>query len=123
AISTIIELDDVLREIVDSVSHVFDARLCALWIVPHAAAPDRAAGGDALALGAARAELADGGTVRDARAADRAAPLRGMAAEVAAARARLHIDDVAGDPRHRDAAAAADIAGALLAAPLERKAS
>lgn len=134
AVSSVIDLDLVLRKIVDAVARVLDVRLCALWLVeqdigdPLPGGVDGGRAGDPLVLrlGAARSKDAEGRRGRNRtmygdEVALRAAPLRDIAAEVASARATLRIDVVAQDEERREAAVAAGVTGSLLATPLERK--
>jgi two-component system, NtrC family, sensor kinase len=132
AVSSVIDRDEVLREIVDSVAHVFDVRLCALWLVhgPPRPGTDEGLGGDGersdaamrLELGAARAKpLNVRATLHGAEGVELAEPLRAIAAQVATSRVTLQVDDVARDPAHEQAALAAGVTGSLMAAPLEHK--
>lgn len=121
-VSSVIDLDEVLREIVDSVAHVFDVRLCALWVVK---APDPGGSGDKpveLKLGAARAKPMNAeATLHGTEGADAAEPLRPMAVEVARTRATVRVDDAPSHAQWSRAALAAGVSGSLLATPLERK--
>jgi len=120
AVSSVINLSQVLRKIVDSVARVFDVRLCALWVVDthREGVPLEAS----LRLGATRAKGTDlRRTLRGEEGAELAAPLAGIARDVATHRATLRVDRVAEDERRRDAAIASGITGSLLATPLERK--
>src|SRR5690349_17950620 len=115
AVSSVLELDQVLRKIVDSVARVLHVRVCALWLV------DAQKGGE-LVLGAARAKRGDMRIItRGEEVAELVAPLRAVAAEVAERRAPLRILRVADDEERRAAATAAGVSGSLVAAPLERK--
>ena len=117
AVSSVIDLDQVLRKLVDSVARTFDVRLCALWLVgpPGPGAP-------VLTLGAARGRRTGARTTpvgEEGRAG--AVSLEPIAREVAAGRTTLRVDRVIDDSRRGAAAGAAGIDGSLLAAPLERK--
>jgi signal transduction histidine kinase len=99
AMSSVIELDQVVRKVVDSVARTFDGHLCALWLRD-------AANAGALSLAASRARRAGMRSNLVARdAGEAAAALLPIAAEVAEERAPVRRD-------HQ---------GSLLAAPLERK--
>jgi len=117
AVSSVIDLDQVLRKIVDSVARTFDVRLCALWLV------SRGEGGaPLLRLGAARSMRRDLRTTLAGReGADQAGPLEPLATEVATQRGAVLVAHVTDDERRRPWAEAAGIDGSLLAAPLERK--
>ncbi len=120
AVSSVINLSQVLRKIVDSVARVFDVRLCALWVADSHSVNEQGEVG--LRLGATRAKGTDmRRTLRGEEGAELAAPLAEIAREVATRRATLRVDRVAEDEHRRDAAIAAGITGSLLAAPLERK--
>ncbi len=120
AVSSVINLNQVLRKIVDSVARVLDVRLCALWLVdpPKDGDPEHIT----LRLGATRAKRID---VRQTLTGDEGAklaePLTEIAHQVAVARATLRVDRVTDDEQRREAAIAAGVTGSLLAAPLERK--
>jgi signal transduction histidine kinase len=114
AVSSVLDLDHVLRKIVDSVARVLHVRVCALWLVD--------AQGGGLRLGAARAKRGDMRIItRGEEVAELVAPLIAVAAEVAERRAPLRILRVADDAERREAATAAGVSGSLVAAPLERK--
>ena len=134
AVSSVIDLDMVLRKIVDAVARVLDGRLCALWLVeeemgdPLPGGADRGRSGEPLVLrlGAARSKDVTGRgsrhrTMYGDEVAMQAAPLSDIAAEVAMSRATLRIDVVDQDADRREAAMAAGVTGSLLATPLERK--
>jgi signal transduction histidine kinase len=117
AVSSVLELEQVLRKIVDSVSRVLHVRVCALWLVE----PGRP---DQLRLGAARAKGADMRLItRRDEVAALVEPLAEIAGEVARGRAALRINRIDDASRHRDAATAAGVTGSLVATPLERKGS
>jgi signal transduction histidine kinase len=117
AVSSVIDLDQVSRKIVDAVARTFDVQLVALWI----ADPGDAGGG--LRPSAARARRAD---FASALAADdslaAAAALTRFAERARAGRAALRLDRAADDPTDGAAAVAAGTPGPLVALPLERKA-
>jgi signal transduction histidine kinase len=116
AVSSVIDLDQVLRKIVDSVARTFDVRLCALWIVT------TADGKQELRLGAARSMRRDLRTsLASSEGADAARALEPLAAEVAHQRGAVLLAHVRDDERRAAWAEAAGIDGSLLAAPLERK--
>jgi signal transduction histidine kinase len=97
AMSSVIELDQVVRKVVDSVARTFDGHLCALWL--------RDAGGG-LTLAASRARRAGArSNLVAGEAGEAAQALLPIAAEVADQRAPLR----------------RDLDGSLLATPLERK--
>ncbi|MCE9580846.1 MAG: GAF domain-containing protein [Deltaproteobacteria bacterium] len=117
AVSSVIDLDQVLRKIVDSVARTFDVRLCALWV-----ASAGADGAITLRLGAARSlgrNLRT--TLMGSEGAIQARPLLPLAAEVAQARRAILVPRLAEDERRAAIAQLAGIDGSLLAAPLERK--
>ena len=127
AVSSVIDLDEVLRTIVDSAASVLDVRLGALWLVDaRTAAADEQADapdGDALGLrlGAARVKSNDmSETIQGDESAEVAEPLEGIAREVARSRAGLRIDDIARKKQTRAAALASGVTGSLLGAPLVR---
>ena len=96
AMSSVIELDQVVRKVVDSVARTFDGHLCALWLKEPSG----------LSLAASRARRAGARSNLVAGEASEAAQgLLPIAAQVAEERAPVR--------RDRD--------GSLLAAPLERK--
>ncbi|HUH01490.1 MAG TPA: GAF domain-containing protein, partial [Kofleriaceae bacterium] len=120
AVSSSINRNQVMRKVVDSVARVLDVRLCALWLVDN---PDRVDRDEPVVrIAAVRAKNLE---LRTTLAGDEgkelAAPLAGIAADVARARATLRVDRIADDKRRREAAIAAGITGSLLATPLERK--
>ena len=119
AVSSVLDLEQVLRKIVDSVARVLHVRVCALWLVDPAG---EAGAGPPLRLGAARAKRGDMRLItRGEEVAALVDPLSAIAGEVAATRVPLRILRVAEDEARRDAAIAAGVTGSLVAAPLERK--
>ena len=112
AMSSVIELDQVVRKVVDSVARAFDGHLCTLWLRD---------GGGGLTLAASRARRAGLRTNLVAgEAAEVSRRLVPIAAEIVDARAPIRAERV-DESRHREAARAGGIDGSLLAAPLERK--
>ena len=138
AVSSVIDLSEVLHTIVDSVAQVLDGTLCALWLVESPGANGRPPD---LFIGAARVkELNDPSSGEFEARADRSGPLRlsrkttsydaetalplaSIAADVASQRSTLRIDCAADDPGYREQAVSVGITGSLLATPLERKSS
>jgi signal transduction histidine kinase len=120
AVSAVLELEQVLRKIVDSVARVLHVRVCALWLVddPERVRPD---GRIRMTLGAARAKRSDMRMIsRGDEVAAMVEPLVVIARDVAATRTTLRIDDMTSDER-REAAVASGVTGSLVATPLERK--
>jgi signal transduction histidine kinase len=114
AVSSVLDLDQVLRKIVDSVARVLHVRVCALWLVD----------GVELRLGAARAKRGDMRTItRGEEVAALVEPLATIAGEVARTRTPLRILRVVDDEARAEAAVAAGVTGSLVATPLERKGS
>lgn len=112
AVSSVIELELVLRKVVDSVARVLHVRVCALWIVREGE----------LELGAARAKRADMRTISDRQeVADTVGPLRPLAQEVAQSRVPLHIESMGDASAWREVADQSGVDGSLVAAALERK--
>jgi len=113
AVSSVIDLDQVSRKIVDAVARTFDVRVVALWLVELGQ----------LRASAARARRAD---VSTALAADEALAvadaLRPIAQHVLDGREPLRLENAAGDPVYGAAATAAGALGPLVALPLDRKA-
>lgn len=109
AVSSVLDTNEVLTTIVDSVARVFRARLAALW---------RVAPGDdgepVLTLGAVRAQ-GEGDSVA------RAASLEEIALAVARSRHGMRIAAAGDDPTWSTVASGARVTGSLIAAPLERK--
>ncbi len=117
AVSSEIDLDQVLRKIVDQVARVLGVRLCALWLVdgPEDDEPT-------LQLGAARAKRADIDMAgRRDESAQMAQPMAAIAAEVARTRRRIRADRTDDDPARFRAAAEAGVTGSLVALPLVGK--
>jgi signal transduction histidine kinase len=118
AVSSVLDLDQVLRKIVDSVARVLHVRVCALWLV------DGPGPGGQLRLGAARAKGEDGRILsRPDDVAQLIHPLRAIATAVAESRAAIRIHRVVDDETWRDEAVAAGVSGSLVATLLERKGS
>ncbi len=125
AVSSVLDLDQVLRKIADSVARVLHVRVCALWLVepggPSAGAGDA---GLPLRLGAARAKRSDGRIIsRGEEVAELVDPLAAIARAAGEARAPLRIHRVVDDDQWSGAAEAAGVTGSLIATPLERKGS
>ena len=123
AVTSVLGLEDVLRTIVGSVARVLDTRLAAIWLVSR-----HVAGRPELRIGAARARHLMGANI-DARhdvsqsyagtdAAELAEPFSMIAEEVARARTVLRIPFVEDHPALHGAG---QVAGSLLAVPLERQ--
>ena len=120
AVSSVIEPEQVLRKIVDSVARVLHVRVCALWLVENAT--PSGSGGPRLRLGAARAKRSDMRIItRVEEVAQVVEPLSAIAAGVAQTRAPLRIRRVGDDQEWRGASVAAGVTGSLVATPLERK--
>ena len=118
AVSSVLELDQVLRKIVDSVARVLHVRVCALWLV------DGPGPGGSLRLGAARAKGGDGRLMaRGEDVNELIQPLRAIAAAVAESRTPLRIHRVVDDTTWRDQSVEAGVTGSLIATLLERKGS
>jgi signal transduction histidine kinase len=112
AVSSVLDLEQVLRKIVDSVARVLHVRVCALWLVE----------GTGMRLGAARAKRGDMRTItRGEEVAQLVQPLASIAAEVGTSRAPIRILRVVDDEARAEAAVAAGVTGSLVATPLERK--
>jgi two-component system, NtrC family, sensor kinase len=112
AVSSVIDLDQVSRKIVDAVARTFDVQLAALWL----------ADGADLRTSAARARRPGISAVLatdDSLAA--ADGLRAIAARVQADRAPLRLVRAADDPMVGAAATAAGVPGPIVALPLDRK--
>ena len=122
AVSSVIETDQVLRKVVDSVARVLHLRVCALWLVDQSG--DETTDPTRLLLGAARAKRSDMRTIGSQDAvAELVGPLRSLAEDVAASRGSLRFEDMREHPKHAKAALAATIDGSLIASVLERKGS
>ena len=112
AVSSVLDLEQVLRKIVDSVARVLHVRVCALWLVD----------GAGMRLGAARAKRGDMRTItRGEEVAQLVEPLASIAGEVAKTRSPLRILRVVDDEARAEVAVAAGVTGSLVATPLERK--
>ncbi|HWM88076.1 MAG TPA: ATP-binding protein [Kofleriaceae bacterium] len=119
AVSSVLELEQVLRKIVDSVARVLHVRVCALWL-----AEASGQGGLQLRLGAARAKRGDGRIIsRGEDVSDMLHPLAAIARAAGETRAPLRIHRVVDDDQWHEAAVAAGVTGSLVATPLERKGS
>ncbi len=119
AVSSVLELDQVLKKIVDSVARVFHVRVCALWLVTNLDAP---VDSRKLLLGAARARRSDMRLiVRTDEVSTLVQPLAEIASDVALRRETVRIDRIAEAEAYKTAAIAAGVTGSLLATPLERK--
>jgi two-component system, NtrC family, sensor kinase len=113
AMSSVIELDQVVRKVVDSVARTFDGHLCALWL--------REPGGQ-LTVAASRARRAGmRAHLRGGDAGAAAAALLPLVAEVGDERSPVRLERIGDDPRRGAVARAAGIDGSLVATPLERK--
>ncbi len=112
AVSSVIDLDQVSRKIVDAVARTFDVQVAALWLVD----------ASGLRASAARARRAD---VSSALATDEALAsaegLRAIAERVRDERKAVRLVRAGDDERHGIAARAAGTPGPLVALPLERK--
>ncbi|MBL4637571.1 MAG: GAF domain-containing protein, partial [Kofleriaceae bacterium] len=121
AVSSVIEVDQVLSKVVDSVAGVLHLRVCALWLVDgsfvEGERPD-------LVLGAVRAKRDDMRVISsESEAAELVKPLMMLAQDVAESRGTLRFDDMSSHPQHSARAVEATIDGSLIAAVLERKGS
>lgn len=143
AVSSVIDLDEVLRQIVESVARVLDVRLCALWLVESQIDSERRlsdsddspiASGDTLdvldewlasrlhlRLGAASVKPVDmGATMHGIESAEIVAPLERIARKVALSHELLRVDDVGDGSSTQKVALSAGVTGSLLATPLLR---
>ncbi|HUS33587.1 MAG TPA: HAMP domain-containing protein, partial [Kofleriaceae bacterium] len=112
AVSSVIDLDQVSRKIVDAVARTFDVQLAALWLVE----------GSILRASAARARRADvSSTLATDAALDSAEALKPIAEHVREHREAVRLVFAAGDKRFGDAARAAGLPGPFVGLPLERK--
>lgn len=119
AVSSVIEVDQVLRKVVDSVARVLHLRVCALWLVDTESATE-----GNLLLGAARAKRSDMRTIGNSEEVDKlVSPLLPLAQSVAASRGTLRVDSMAEHPEFAEEAKEATIDGSLIASVLERKGS
>ena len=117
AVSSVIDLDQVSRKIVDAVARTFDVQLVALWIVEPNSTPEA----PELRASAARARRTDvSSSLATDEALAAAKTLVPIAARVAAARAPLRLDRAGGDLEHGNVAMAAGTPGPFTALPLER---
>ncbi len=120
AVSSVIDLEQVLRKIVDSVARVLHVRVCAIWVVDEPGDSDSQT--QRMTLGAARAKRGDMRMIsRGDEVAAMVEPLVTVARQVASTRATLRIDDVSTDKTWNAAAIASGVSGSLVATPLERK--
>ena len=112
AVSSVIDLDQVSRKIVDAVARTFDVQLAALWLSDFGT----------LRASAARARRPD---VSSALATDEALaaaePLRMIADRVCADRKPVRLVRAGDDPAYGEAARKAGATGPLVALPLDRK--
>ncbi|MFT3691860.1 MAG: ATP-binding protein [Kofleriaceae bacterium] len=112
AVSSVIDLDQVSRKIVDAVARTFDVQLASLWLTDF----------DKLRPSAARARRAD---VSSALATDEALAaaehLRPVIERVRDDRKPVRMTKAAEDPVHGAAAREAGALGPLVAMPLDRK--
>ena len=115
AVSSVIDLDQVSRKIVDAVARTFDVRLAALWLVEGGAKP----GLRASAARARRPEVTSALATEEALAA--AEGLRAVADRVRESRVGVRLVHAGDDPDLGAAARAAGVPGPLVALPLERK--
>jgi signal transduction histidine kinase len=129
AVSSVIDLDQVSRKIVDAVARTFDVQLAALWLVesrgqeaPPTSEAGRVPPGTILRASAARARRADVSTTLATDAAlDSAEALKPIAEHVRDKREAVRLVFAAGDQRFGDAARAAGLPGPFVGLPLERK--
>ena len=120
AVSSVIDVEEVSRKIVDAVARTFDIQLTALWLVdPSPAGTARDA---QLRVTAARARRGDAAVSDTAEALAAAEALRPIAEEVHASRRALRLGSAGDDPRFGDAANRAGAPGPLVALPLDRQA-
>jgi len=115
AVSSVIDLDQVSRKIVDAVARTFDVRLAALWLVEGGAEPVLRAS----AARARRPEVSSALATEEALAA--AEGLRAVADRVRVSREGVRLVRAADDPELGGAARSASMPGPLVALPLERK--
>jgi signal transduction histidine kinase len=114
AVSSVIDLDQVSRKIVDAVARTFDVQLVALWIVEPGATPLRAS-----AARSRRADVSSALAMDEAVAA--AAALTPFAERARDAKVPLRLDAAGDDALHGDVARRAGAPGPLVALPLDRK--
>jgi signal transduction histidine kinase len=111
-VSSVIDLDQVSRKIVDAVARTFDVQLAALWLVE----------GNILRASAARSRRGDvSSTLATDAALDSAEALKPIAEHVRDNREAVRLVFAAGDKRFGDAARAAGLPGPFVGLPLERK--
>jgi signal transduction histidine kinase len=115
AVSSVIDLDQVSRKIVDAVARTFDVRLAALWLVEGGAQPQLRAS----AARAKRPEVSSALATEEALVA--AEGLRAVADRVRVSREGVRLVSAADDIELGEAARAAGVPGPLVALPLERK--
>ncbi len=117
AVSSVIDLEKVLRKIVDSVARVLHVRVCAIWLVD-----DPGGGAKRMTLGAARAKRSDMRMIsRGDEGAAMVEPLVVVARHVASERTALRVNNLDEDQEWRESAVSAGVTGSLIATPLERK--
>jgi two-component system NtrC family sensor kinase len=116
AVSSVIDLDQVSRKIVDAVARTFDVQLAALWLA------EETRTGTILRASAARVRRAD---VSSALAMEEglaaATALVPLATRVRDSRLPLRLVRAGVDPEHGGAAREAGIVGPFVGLPLERK--
>ena len=112
AVSSVIDLDQVSRKIVDAVARTFDVQLAALWLVESGR----------LRASAARARRPDVSSVLATdEALGVAEALRAIAERVRDDRLPVRLVRAGADATHGEAARSAGTPGPLVALPLERK--
>jgi signal transduction histidine kinase len=116
AVSSVIDLDQVSRKIVDAVARTFDVQLVALWLVEGGAA---SAGLRASAARARRPEVSSALAMEEGLVAANA--LTSIADQVRADRAGVRLVSAGNDPKHGAAAREAGARGPFVALPLDRK--
>ncbi len=118
AVSSVIDLDQVSRKIVDAVARTFDVQLVALWIVE----PGFTSTTTPLRASAVRSRRPD---ISSALAMDEAVAAAGALSPLAelarASKVPLRLDRAGDDPEHGAVARAAGAPGPLVALPLDRK--
>ena len=120
SVSSVIELDQVLRKIVDSVARVLYVRVCALWLVKEGRVRRWQAGARTRGRASQGRRHAHHCRCRTDRRARSAAGDDRNGGRCEASR-DLRIDDVSNDVERRETANAAGINGSLVATALERK--
>ena len=129
AVSSVIDLDQVSRKIVDAVARTFDVQLAALWLVVTEQNGQPVVGRRAssqwttkLRASAARARKPDvSSTLATDEALAAAEALRSIADHVFKDRNAVRLVRAKEDPAHGEAARNAGTPGPLVALPLERK--